>query len=162
MTAQFGNRIYLNGSYHPLLSAPEQEFWDRLGSRPSFVAQSTANWSGYISHWAVREDILHLTDIVGTVCQRSAEVGVEPTSWCSVGHCGACDEQAFSLAGFCEVPFGGILADWYSGELRIPQGEVVEYVHVGWASGYERDLILEVVRGKIVARKICRIEPVSL
>lgn len=157
MTAQVMNRIHINGSYQPLLSAPEQMFWSRLGSRPPFVPESTANWSGYISHWAVREDTLYLTDIVGSVCRRRPEEGVAETRWCPVSHEGECDLQRLSLVDLCEVPFGGIPATWYSGELRIPQGQLVEYVHSGWASGYERDLILDVARGKVIAQKIGRI-----
>ncbi len=157
MTAQLPNRICLNGSYHSLLSAPEQKFWDSLGRRPPFVPKSTANWSGYMNHWAVWDHMLYLTDIVGAVCRRNAEAGASPTSWCRVGHEGACDVRATSLADLCEVPFGGIPADWYSGELRIPKGEVVDYVHAGLASEYERDRILEVINGKIVSQKIGRI-----
>ena len=157
MTAQVANRIYINGSYRPLLSSPEQGFWQQLGSRPSFRRQSTDNWSGYISHWAVREEELYLTDIIGEVCRRDPQDGAESSSWCAVGHFGDCEGAKTVLSDICAVPFGGIPAVWDSGELRIPQGEVVEYVHAGWDSGYERDLVLKVAGGKIVSQKIIRV-----
>ena len=40
-----------------------------------------------------------------------------------------------------------VLAHWYSGTLRVPQGWQLKYVHVGYASTCERDLMLEVERG---------------
>ena len=42
-----------------------------------------------------------------------------------------------------------MFAHWYSGTIRIPQGELLEYVHGGYASTYERDLLLELERGVV-------------
>jgi len=44
------------------------------------------------------------------------------------------------------------LAAWYSGLLRVPMGEMLEYVHGGFLSEYERDLILEVRSGTVGKR----------
>ena len=40
-----------------------------------------------------------------------------------------------------------VFAHWYSGTLRVPQGRQLKYVHMGYASTYERDLMLVVERG---------------
>ena len=40
-----------------------------------------------------------------------------------------------------------VFAHWYSGTLRVPQGWQLRYVHMGYASTYERDLMLEIERG---------------
>ncbi len=40
-----------------------------------------------------------------------------------------------------------VFVHWYSGTLRVPRGERLRYVHGGWLSVYERDEMLEVVRG---------------
>lgn len=42
-----------------------------------------------------------------------------------------------------------VFAHWYSGTLRIPQGNTLKYVHMGYQSTYERDLLIEVERGVI-------------
>jgi hypothetical protein len=42
-----------------------------------------------------------------------------------------------------------VFAHWYSGTLRIPQGEMLKYAHMGWASVYERDLLIEVADGVV-------------
>jgi hypothetical protein len=45
---------------------------------------------------------------------------------------------------------GRARADWYSGELRIPQGEMTRYVHGGYGSEYERDRLVMVEQGRVV------------
>ena len=42
-----------------------------------------------------------------------------------------------------------MFADWYSGTLRVPLGEMLAYVHGGFASTFERDMFIEIVRGKV-------------
>lgn len=44
---------------------------------------------------------------------------------------------------------GPILADWFSGTLRVPKGEVLQYVHSGFASTYETELFIEIERGTV-------------
>ena len=46
---------------------------------------------------------------------------------------------------------GRILADWFSGTLRMPEGKLLQYVHIGYGSVYEREITLEVRSGKIIA-----------
>lgn len=43
-----------------------------------------------------------------------------------------------------------VFAQWYSGQIRIPQGGLLEYVHMGYGSTYERDLLLEVRCGVVI------------
>lgn len=41
-------------------------------------------------------------------------------------------------------------ADWFSGVLRVPRGELLRYVHMGFESVYERDLYVKVEAGTVV------------
>jgi len=43
-----------------------------------------------------------------------------------------------------------VFAEWVSGVLRIPRGELLEYVHMGFESVYERELRLRVEAGVVV------------
>jgi hypothetical protein len=47
-----------------------------------------------------------------------------------------------------------LLADWFTGVLRVPQGEVLQYIHMGFASVYERELHINVERGVIVSTQV--------
>ena len=49
-----------------------------------------------------------------------------------------------------------ILANWFTGELRVPQGEMTQYIHAGYASEFERYLVFQVVEGRITETKIAK------
>ena len=46
-----------------------------------------------------------------------------------------------------------VFADWYSGEIRVPQGKLLEYIHLGFASVYEKDLFLKIEAGQVVGKR---------
>ena len=46
-----------------------------------------------------------------------------------------------------------ILADWFSGVLRIPQGKIMKYVHMGFGSVFERELHIKIKKGLVVATR---------
>jgi hypothetical protein len=43
-----------------------------------------------------------------------------------------------------------ILADWFTGELHIPQGKILDYIHMGFDSVYEEEFILTLEQGVVV------------
>jgi hypothetical protein len=103
----------------------------------------------------VRDERLHLVDIEGNICTLPAHPNGLPAYWCGTSHY---EEKCFlrpvTLRDLCEVPHGGLFAGWFTGELRVPQGAVREYVHAGWASSYERELILSVEAGCVLQQRI--------
>lgn len=54
-----------------------------------------------------------------------------------------------------------LFAEWYSGVIRIPQGEMLEYIHSEYASIYEADLFLEIKKGIVTRRWIQKNEVVD-
>lgn len=54
-------------------------------------------------------------------------------------------EGRFKLSG--DSP---ILADWFTGTLRIPQGKVLHYVHMGYGSVFEQELHIKIENGKVI------------
>jgi hypothetical protein len=45
-------------------------------------------------------------------------------------------------------------ADWFTGELRVPDGRPVHYVHMGYESVYEREMRICVQRGRVVSSEV--------
>ncbi len=43
-----------------------------------------------------------------------------------------------------------ILAEWFSGLLHIPRGELLKYIHMGFESVYEQDLYVRIEGGVVV------------
>lgn len=43
-----------------------------------------------------------------------------------------------------------VFFDWFSGVLRIPQGKMLHYVHMGFGSIYEQELYIRIEKGVVV------------
>ena len=43
-----------------------------------------------------------------------------------------------------------VFAQWYSGTIRIRQGKLLDYVHMGYESTYDRDLLFEIESGVVI------------
>ena len=125
MTAQFSERLHYNGEDLPMCTNPLSDYFAMGGVIPGFESNCTALWRGYVGSWEIVDDRLYLIGISGTI-----EGGVDA-----------------SLATiFPDFP-DRVLAHWYSGTIRIPQGKQLEYVHMGYGSTYERDVLLDLERG---------------
>ena len=51
------------------------------------------------------------------------------------------------------IPGEALHAEWFSGVIRVPQGELVEYNHMGFASVYARELHFAVDNGLVVSER---------
>lgn len=99
---------------------------------PRFESTSTALWRGYVGGWEIVDERLYQVSLDGTL-----EAGTDATL-----------ETVFP--GFPDR----VIAHWYSGTVRIPQGKQLEYVHVGYASKFERDLFLDIERGVVASTRV--------
>lgn len=52
-----------------------------------------------------------------------------------------------------------VFADWISDTLRVPQGKLLQYVHMGFGSVYERELEIVVEAGVVVSREVIEPDP---
>lgn len=128
MTAQVGDLIrYKHEQLSLFCNPPLHGGTPPPRSDTRFESRSTANWRGYVATWEFRDEILYLADVSGYRDRRT--VGMHDVF---PGH-----EQ-------------GIRADWVTARLRVPRGECIDYVHMGYGSTYERDLWLAVTAGRLV------------
>lgn len=128
MTAQIAEKLILNGQEFALCSNPLEDFFRLGGARPDFAKICSALWRGYVGTWEIMNDRLYIINLRGTL-QNGENASLETV--------------------FPDYPERAF-AHWYSNILRIPQGEMLEYVHAGYGSIYERDLMIEVEHGVIV------------
>jgi hypothetical protein len=47
-----------------------------------------------------------------------------------------------------------VFADWFSHTIRVPQGKMLRYEHVGYSSEYEKDLIFVFENGVLVKQDV--------
>ena len=133
-TAQFPDALILDGRTEMLFSNPLEAHPEikRIDPYIRFERYNTACWRRYIALWEVEKDRLYLKEI------RACEG----------------DKKADLRKVFPETFWQGrVPADWVTGKLRVPQGKQLRYVHGGYASTYERDVILTIEKGRVVRRE---------
>ncbi|WP_026370248.1 hypothetical protein [Kallotenue papyrolyticum] len=47
-----------------------------------------------------------------------------------------------------------LLADWFSGTLRVPRGALLHYVHMGFGSIFEEELHLRIEQGRVIDSRV--------
>ena len=132
MTAQISERLLYDGRTLPLRSTPLTPFLQQHGKTDLFQMTSTANWRGYVGSWEIAEDRLYLVGLSGRLK----------------------DGSTANLDTVFPQSSGRVFAAWYSGTLHIPEGELLEYVHLGFASRYERDILLDIQHGVLVSSAV--------
>jgi hypothetical protein len=125
---------------------------------------STANWRGYVATWLLQRDRLWLTAISSNgliVDRRQSEAEAEADADADVP--GELDGRPFTVDGLFpdedRPPETPVFAEWYSGELRIPEGEMIQYVHGGYGTTYERDRLILIERGRFVRSWVRKNDP---
>ncbi|MDB4780319.1 hypothetical protein OAG48_00145 [bacterium] len=121
---------------------------------------SSANWRGYVATWLLHRDRLWLAEVSSQgliVDRRKIEAEADATV------SGELDGRPFSVDGLfpdeTRPPEAPVFADWYSGELRIPEGEMIQYVHGGYGTTYERDRLILIERGRFVRSWVRKNDP---
>lgn len=116
-----------------MCTTPLDNYFALGGRWPDFDTRySTMLWRGYIGSWEILKGRLYLVGLSGRL------------------HDGAEVRLATVFPGFSERVF----AHWYCGTLRIPQGRLLKSVRQGFASRYERDLLIDVEQGVVGASTV--------
>ena len=180
MTAQEPDLIRFepDGEIHALCTNPLADWlYDRgIGSRSRGTGwQCTSNQRGYVASFLVHDDHLWIEDVRTSgdrvvVARRRPDWFMTPEgkgearelepeeSWRKRAELIDPEERSFNLEGIfpkadrdlVRDDEGRVRADWFSGELRIPQGEMRRYVHGGYGSEYERDHLVLIERGVVI------------
>ncbi len=102
-------------------------------------ARSTALWRGYVATFEIVDQTLRVRDVQ---IQEWDGTGKDyKTKWVSIL------AKAFP-AGTART------LDWFTGFLILPDGKLQEYVHMGYASTYERYRLLFVRAGRVTADRV--------
>lgn len=132
MTAQVAEQLIYNDEKYALCECPLNDYFALAGIQSNLSALHTACWRGYVGTWEIIDRRLYL-------------IGLEGMDT---------DGQDIAVSTFFPDFPDQVFAHWYTGTLRVPQGELLDYVHMGFGSTYERDLLLEVIRGCVVDESV--------
>lgn len=137
MAAQLPDLITLKSQELDLYTNPLEMFWQVTGKRkPNFKITENC-LRGYVAYWIIESNQLILNNIRGSRNVNTFFFGkklVEITI-----------KDIFPRSGK-----KGVLANWYSGKLRIPAGPMTQYEHYNYNSRFEKEIIITVNKGEII------------
>lgn len=129
MTAQIGDVIKYKGKTYSMKTEPfRQIVWK---NDYDFQWKWTCNWRGYRAKWKVKDNKLYLVRIKGRL-KNGKKLTVK---------------KVFQNQ---ETVF----ADWVSERIVLWDGEMLNYVHRGYCSLFERDIVLNFEKGILISEKI--------
>lgn len=127
MTAQSTDTLIYRGKKLALCAELLREYFGITGRETPFSAPNTACWRGYVGQWIICNDRLYITALCG---------------WLE-------DYTQVDLSYlFPEYP-NKAFAHWVNGEIKATRGKLLEYVHGGYESIYEEEMLFNIERGII-------------
>ncbi|MBU2927020.1 hypothetical protein [Winogradskyella psychrotolerans] len=143
-TGQVPDYLVYKGDTLAIFSNPLEKYFELTGQRElmDFVGcGSTACWRGYKAIWELKGDKLYLIQL--TSCHNSCGLKIKNAD--------------------LKKMFGTdiVLADWFTGKIIVPQGERVQYIHMGYASIYGKELHISFKTGIRTSEKTISNEKIA-
>jgi hypothetical protein len=135
-TAQAPDKLIYNGDTLSIFSNPLEQLPDIEKLRVKLFGDkegcsSTACWRGYEATWEIVGNELYLIGIY-SCCLRKDKI------------------QADLKRLFGEKYINGkVKADWVTADILSPQGKLIHYIHMGYGSLYEREVVFEIENGQL-------------
>lgn len=119
MTAQYNDILSYQEEAHSICNEPLS-----ILLKERSIKFYTPHWRGYTASWKFVENKLYL---VGLKAYLDYDTVVD--------------------LDFLYPDHKEILAEWYTGEIKINLGKLIEYRHSGYDSIFEKNLFIEVING---------------
>jgi hypothetical protein len=97
----------------------------------SFIFKSTALVRGYIGSWKIKNKKLFLVALAGFI-ENNVKVDLK-----------------YLFPNKKEV-----FADWFSGDIKIPEGDLLQNINIGYASVFARDRMLNFNKGILISEMV--------
>lgn len=129
MTAQAREILIYKGKKYSMATEPLEPYIEENNIKFNPNAVCSGCWRGYIGTWSIENNRLYLIDI--DTDDDVKKIGLD-----------------YLFPGQTNV-----FAEWFTGELHIPYGRLMKYVHQGYASLYEKELFLNVQNGIVISER---------
>ncbi len=134
MTAQTAEHLIFQGDTLRLCTEPLSHLLNTQALPTEIAPGGSLLWRGYCGTWAIEGDRLYLKRLE----TQNNELEFEELPF-----------ESF-FPGYLD----GVFAHWFTGELRCPRGECMEFVNVGFSSVYEQDLFIGVDKGIVTGERV--------
>ena len=132
MTAQVPEVLHYDNQILSMYALPLSDYFSLKKSEPKFRVDCTAIWRGYVGTWEIVENRLYLIRVDG--------------------HFDNGDD--ITLRSLFLDSTDRVFANWYSGEVKAPKGEIIDFAYGGFSSIYEQEIIFQIQNGLVVDIKI--------
>ena len=130
MTIQAGDILSYSGEKTTIATEPLKPYLETR-SDVGFIFKSSALVRGYIGTWEIRNKKLYLTSLVGFI-QNNKQVDLN-----------------YLFPKQTEV-----FANWFSGDIRIPDGKLLEKINLGYESVFEKERFLNFKEGILISETV--------
>ena len=130
MTIQAGDILSYSGEKTTIAIEPLKPYLETR-SDVGFIFKSTALVRGYIATWEIRNKKLYLASLVGFI-ENNKQVDLN-----------------YLFPKQTEV-----FANWFSGDIRIPEGDLLQKINIGYASVFARDRLLNFNKGILISETL--------
>ena len=130
MTIQAADILSFNGKKTTIATEPLKPYLETR-SDVGFIYKTTALVRGYIGRWEIKNNKLFLVSLLGFV-ENNEQVDLN-----------------YLFPNQTEV-----FAKWYTGDIRIPEGELLKKINLGYASVFEKDRFLTFKEGILIRETI--------
>jgi hypothetical protein len=131
MTTQAAERMVFEGAQVSMHATPLNDYFAMGGRRPHFTRSNTARRRGYSGTWEILNERLYLIALKGRLISGQDVVLKDV---------------------FPDYP-ERVFAHWYSGEIRLSMGALVRHVNIGFGNRFEREIMIDVERGRVVGER---------
>jgi len=167
MTAQAREILIYEGKTFGMASEPFSQYIIKNKLELHLRAPSTALYRGYIGEWEITDSKLFLTEISGKgeikdrekfrlgkldLRKQMKEGKITPQQngqLLKLLEKECFEEIELSLKNLFNSETK-VFADWYSGTIRCPYGDIIQYVHMGYDSLYSNELLFYIVEGIVL------------
>ena len=132
MTSQEPDIILYQNEKNSLYSNPLEGYFTLHPPRPPFQMTKTSNWRGYVATWEIVEDRIFLIELDGNIKGMGT----------------------FKMKDLFPESPKRVFADWINEIIKIPKGNQLHYVHMGYMSIYEQEILLTMEKGIVIKRLI--------
>lgn len=137
MAAQLPDTILINSQWMDLYTNPLETYWEKSRKKkPEFNSFDTCT-RGYIASWAIQNDQLLLKEVEGDMFSPTLFFGKKLI-------------KTSIKKLFPKSKQDGVLANWFSGKLRVPAGNMTQYEHFSYNSRFEKEIIITVDKGQVI------------
>lgn len=128
MTAQAHERIIIDGEEYGMAAEPLAPFLKERNVK--LIYPSTALWRGYLGKWTIIKNKLYL--LSADFYTENGALGLE---------------YLFKYRN-------PVFASWFTGDICIVDGELLNYVHGGYLSTYETEIFFHFYKGLLTNRTV--------